>query len=78
MAQNTLYFGDNLKILRDSIHHETVSSILDPPLNSKASYNVLLILGKPIREANTRAPILFVTMADVIKEMTSPHSQHWA
>ena len=42
MAENTLYFGDNLKILRDNIRDETVDLIyLDPPFNSKANYNVL-------------------------------------
>ena len=42
MPENTLYFGDNLKILRDNIRDETVDLIyLDPPFNSKANYNVL-------------------------------------
>lgn len=42
MAENTLYFGDNLKILRDNIRDESVDLIyLDPPFNSKANYNVL-------------------------------------
>ncbi|MCE5241267.1 restriction endonuclease [bacterium] len=39
---NTLYFGDNLDILRRYIRDETVDLIyLDPPFNSNASYNVL-------------------------------------
>lgn len=39
---NTLYYGDNLKVLRESIRAETVDLIyLDPPFNSNASYNVL-------------------------------------
>ncbi len=39
---NKLYFGDNLDILRDHIDDETVDLIyIDPPFNSKASYNVL-------------------------------------
>jgi site-specific DNA-methyltransferase (adenine-specific) len=40
--QNQLYFGDNLQILRE---HVPVSSVdltyLDPPFNSKATYNML-------------------------------------
>jgi site-specific DNA-methyltransferase (adenine-specific) len=40
--QNQLYFGDNLEILR---HHIPVASVdliyLDPPFNSKATYNML-------------------------------------
>lgn len=39
---NTLYFGDNLDVLRRHIKDESVDLIyLDPPFNSKASYNVL-------------------------------------
>jgi DNA modification methylase len=42
MAENTLYFGDNLQILRDSIRDESVDLIyLDPPFNSKRDYNLL-------------------------------------
>ena len=39
---NTLYYGDNLTILRDYIRHESADLIyLDPPFNSNRSYNVL-------------------------------------
>ncbi len=39
---NTLYYGDNLKILRDHIKDESVDLIyLDPPFNSNRNYNVL-------------------------------------
>ena len=39
---NTLYYGDNLTILRDYIADESVDLIyLDPPFNSNRSYNVL-------------------------------------
>jgi site-specific DNA-methyltransferase (adenine-specific) len=39
---NTLYFGDNLDILRRYIDDESVDLIyLDPPFNSNADYNVL-------------------------------------
>jgi site-specific DNA-methyltransferase (adenine-specific) len=39
---NKLYFGDNLDIMRAHIADESVDLIyLDPPFNSKASYNVL-------------------------------------
>ncbi len=41
-APNTLYFGNNLEILRRYIPDESVDLIyLDPPFNSKATYNVL-------------------------------------
>lgn len=39
---NALYFGDNLNVLRNDIPSESVDLIyLDPPFNSKATYNVL-------------------------------------
>lgn len=42
MKINALYYGDNLDILRRYIKDETVDLIyLDPPFNSKATYNVL-------------------------------------
>ena len=42
MPQNTLYYGDNLDILRRYIKDETVDLIyLDPPFNSNVTYNVL-------------------------------------
>ena len=38
------YYGDNLQVLRDSIATESVDLIyLDPPFNSKATYNVGLL-----------------------------------
>jgi len=42
LMRNTLYYGDNLAILRDHIDDESVDLIyLDPPFNSARSYNVL-------------------------------------
>lgn len=39
---NALYYGDNLKVLREHIPADSVDLIyLDPPFNSKADYNVL-------------------------------------
>lgn len=39
---NTLYFGDNLHVLRDHIADESVDLVyLDPPFNSNANYNIL-------------------------------------
>lgn len=41
-SPNKLYFGDNLTVLREHIADESIDLIyLDPPFNSKASYNVL-------------------------------------
>lgn len=40
--KNTLYYGDNLAILRERIAPESVDLVyLDPPFNSNRSYNVL-------------------------------------
>ena len=39
---NTLYYGDNLKVLREHIADDSIDLIyLDPPFNSKADYNIL-------------------------------------
>ena len=39
---NTLYYGDNLKVLREHIADASIDLIyLDPPFNSNCSYNVL-------------------------------------
>jgi site-specific DNA-methyltransferase (adenine-specific) len=42
ITQNTLFYGDNLPVLREYISDESVDLIyLDPPFNSNRSYNVL-------------------------------------
>jgi adenine specific DNA methylase Mod len=39
---NSLYYGDNLVVLRESIASESVDLVyLDPPFNSRANYNLL-------------------------------------
>jgi len=40
--ENTLYFGDNLPLLRQFIKDDSIDLIyLDPPFNSKSNYNVI-------------------------------------
>jgi adenine specific DNA methylase Mod len=52
MADNFLYYGDNLDILRRYIKDETVDLVyLDPPFNSNASYNVLFASQDGTRSA---------------------------
>jgi DNA modification methylase len=42
MAQNTLYYGDNLKVMPLYLKDESIDLIyLDPPFNSNADYNML-------------------------------------
>src|SRR5262245_58958320 len=42
MAENKLFYGDNLDVLRRYIKDESVDLVyLDPPFNSNADYNVL-------------------------------------
>src|SRR5215212_6873845 len=39
---NQLYYGDNLRVLREEVADESVDLVyLDPPFNSAANYNVL-------------------------------------
>jgi site-specific DNA-methyltransferase (adenine-specific) len=41
-ARNTLFYGDNLAILREHVEDESVDLVyLDPPFNSNANYNLL-------------------------------------
>lgn len=42
ITDNTLFYGDNLDILREYVPSESVDLVyLDPPFNSNRSYNVL-------------------------------------
>ncbi|MGA7385924.1 MAG: hypothetical protein WBW81_14910 [Methylocella sp.] len=42
LTANTLFYGDNLAILREHVEDESVDLVyLDPPFNSNANYNLL-------------------------------------
>ena len=57
-AKNKLYFGDNLKILRDYVEDASVDLIhLDPPFNSSATYNVLF--KKDVAQGPLSGPVTF-------------------
>lgn len=56
--QNTLYYGDNLQVLREDIKDESVDLVyIDPPFNSSANYNVIFRehTGNTPPEAQIRA-----------------------
>lgn len=56
MKNRTLYFGDNLEILREKIPDESFDLIyLDPPFNSNRSYNVLFKEGMQDSQAQVKA-----------------------
>jgi len=56
MENRTLYFGDNLRILKEKIPDESFDLIyLDPPFNSKRSYNVLFKEGLQESTSQIRA-----------------------
>jgi DNA modification methylase len=51
-AENTLYYGDNLDVLKRYLKDETVDLIyLDPPFNSNQDYNVLFAEKSGARSA---------------------------
>lgn len=53
---NTLYYGDNLDILREYIPDESVDLIyLERPFNSKQAYNVIFGDLKGVAEREGRA-----------------------
>ena len=52
---NTLYFGDNLDILREYVEDESVDLVyLDPPFNSQAKYNLVFDRSK-VSESSAQA-----------------------
>jgi len=52
MADNVLYYGDNLDIMRRYIKDESVDLVyLDPPFNSNQTYNVLYAEHSGLRSA---------------------------
>jgi DNA modification methylase len=57
MSDNTLYYGDNLDVMRRYIKDETVDLVyLDPPFNSNADYNMLFgQRGEPVAAAQIKA-----------------------
>src|SRR4030067_2868518 len=56
MQNRTLFFGDNLEILRKKISDEIFDLVyLDPPFNSNRNYNVLFKEGLVDSEAQIQA-----------------------
>jgi len=53
ISKNTLFYGDNLEILRERIGEETVDlCYIDPPFNSKRTYNqIYLNIGEDKAQA---------------------------
>jgi site-specific DNA-methyltransferase (adenine-specific) len=59
MANNVLYYGDNLEILRRYIKDESVDLVyLDPPFKSDQDYNILFAERNGSQAAAQIAPIL--------------------
>lgn len=53
MADNKLYYGDNLDVLRRYVQDESVDLVyLDPPFNSRQDYNVLFAEKDGTRSAS--------------------------
>ncbi len=54
--RNTLYYGDNLNVLREQVADESVDLIyLDPPFNSARNYNLLV---KQVKGESSPAQIM--------------------
>src|SRR6266566_8927848 len=53
MPENTLYYGDNLDVLRRYVKNESIDLVyLDPPFNSRQDYNVLFAEKDGTRSAS--------------------------
>ena len=49
--RNTLYYGDNLRIMREHIPDESVDLVyLDPPFNSARAHDRILKLARTIAD----------------------------
>ena len=60
LTQNTLFYGDNLVILREHNADESVDLIHpDPPFNSNRSYNVLFKEDSAPSPNRKPAPLTF-------------------
>src|SRR5438309_1215613 len=57
MSDNSLYYGDNLDVLRRYVKDESADlEYLDPPFNSNADYNMLFgQRGEPVAAAQIKA-----------------------
>ena len=59
-SANTLFYGDNLAILREHVEDESVDLVyLDPPFNSNANYN-LLFKARTGTRARRRSKLLTI------------------
>ena len=68
--KNKLYFGDNLKILREYVPDASVDLIyLDPPFNSNASYNVLF------KEKSGEESAAQITAFEDIRQLTDSRAK---
>ena len=71
VADNVLYYGDNLDILRRYVADESVDLVyLDPPFNSNATYNVLFAEQDGTQAASQITPSR--TRGAGIKEPSAP------
>ena len=68
---NTLYFGDNLRVLRENIADESVDLVyLDPPFKSDSNYNLLFKKGR------ATAPAQILTFKDTWSWTTESESAY--
>jgi site-specific DNA-methyltransferase (adenine-specific) len=79
MTGNTLYFGDNLRVLREQFGDASVDLVyLDPPFNSKRDYNMVFRLAATEEHtAQVRAfedTWSFEGAAEAFYEVTNPPS----
>lgn len=65
LTHNTLFYGDNLPILREYIANESVDLVyLDPPFNSKRTYNQTFKQAQRVKEEGPQQGELFAGMTD--------------
>jgi len=61
LTQNTLFYGDNLPILREHIPDESIDLIyLDPPFNSNYAYATFKQAGKVKKQEGKQPKLISV------------------
>ncbi|GAG15572.1 unnamed protein product [marine sediment metagenome] len=59
MRTNTLYYGDNLDILREYVPDQSVDlTYLDPPFNSRPPTNITLPQAQRVKQEGNQGKLL--------------------